>query len=174
MCIIALLLSLVALHCVQACEASKGSLVPWSREGVRGCLRCRWVLSGWIFGWWGHLVPRLGQTIAQAELRRLPGSGGSWLAWVGWHRPSRVSPQLRLRSPQLASPPSDTSRDSQFESTSSKCESHGREHSPSALLAKDGCNGLYRRLYAHQHPPLVHNPPPSGAMCKPGSPCHTK
>ena len=90
--------------------------------GVRGCLRCRWVLSGWIFGWWGHLVPRLGQTIAQAELRRLPGSGGSWLAWVGWHRPSRVSPQLRLRSPQLASPPSDTSRDSQFESASSKCE----------------------------------------------------
>ena len=89
---------------------------------MRGCLRCRWVLSGWIFGWWGHLVPRLGQTIAQAELRRLPGSGGSWLAWVGWHRPSRVSPQLRLRSPQLASPPSDTSRDSQFESASSKCE----------------------------------------------------
>ena len=30
--------------------------------------------------------------------------------------------QLRLRSPQLASPPSDTSRDSQFESASSKCE----------------------------------------------------
>ena len=86
--------------------------------GVRGCLRCRWVLSGWIFGWWGHLVPRLGQTIAQAELRRLPGSGGSWLAWVGWHRPSRVSPQLRLTPPQACSAPSDTSRDSQFESAS--------------------------------------------------------
>ncbi len=99
-------------------------LARLARNGkpVRVGPRCRWVLSGWIFGWWGHLVPRLGQTIAQAELRRLPGSGGSWLAWVGWHRPSRVSPQLRLRSPQLASPPSDTSRDSQFESASSKCE----------------------------------------------------
>ena len=100
----------------------KKTVVAVEPGGVRGCLRCRWVLSGWIFGWWGHLVPRLGQTIAQAELRRLPGSGGSWLAWVGWHRPSRVSPQLRLTPPQLASAPSDTSRDSQFESASSKCE----------------------------------------------------
>ena len=142
--------------------------------GVRGCLRCRWVLSGWIFGWWGHLVPRLGQTIAQAELRRLPGSGGSWLAWVGWHRPSRVSPQLRLTPPQACSAPSDTSRDSRFQSASSKCESHGRGHIPSALLAKDGCNGLYGRFHAREHPSFVHHPPPPGAMCKPGSPCHTK
>eukprot|EP01045_Picozoa_sp_COSAG04_P031539 COSAG04_NODE_5871_length_1467_cov_1.707602_1_plen_164_part_00 len=41
-------------------------------------------------------------------------------------------------------------------------------------VGKDACNGLYRRLYAHRHPPLVHHHPPSSAMCKPGSPCHTK
>ena len=104
----------------------------------------------------------------------MPGSRWSGLARVGQHRLSSGSAHGLLGVAQACSAPSDTSRDSQFESTSSKCESHGREHSPSALLAKDGCNGLYGRFHAREHPSFVHHPPPPGAMCKPGSPFHTK
>ena len=88
----------------------------------------------------------------------MPRSRWSGLARVGQHRLSSGSAHGLLGVAQACSAPSDTSRDSQFGSTSSKCESHGREHIPSALLAKDGCNGLYGRFHAHQHPPLVHNP----------------